>query len=201
MKRILLVEDDEIMRITVADRLRAETWQVDTAVNGLMALALLERNQYHLVLSDIRMPGISGLDLLDRARRQSPLLDVFMMTAFGSVEDAIACLRHGAADYILKPFEMDDLVIRINRIFEGSTEIMVSMPPRPCRVSARIPPRHPSTSASGKALRTSLSRSASISAASANRKFSSAGAFAARSRRWRRSVRSKGSKGVFIGHL
>ena len=118
MKRILLVEDDEIMRITVADRLRAETWQVDTAVNGLMALALLERNQYHLVLSDIRMPGISGLDLLDRARRQSPLLDVFMMTAFGSVEDAIACLRHGAADYILKPFEMDDLVIRINRIFE-----------------------------------------------------------------------------------
>lgn len=118
MKRILLVEDDEIMRITVYDRLVRENWQVDTAVNGLMALALLEQNQYHLILSDIRMPGMNGLDLLDRARRQSPLLDVFMMTAFGSIEDAIACLRNGAADYILKPFEMDDLIIRINRIFE-----------------------------------------------------------------------------------
>ena len=118
MKRILLVEDDEIMRITVHDRLLRENWQVDTAVNGLMALALLEQNQYHLILSDIRMPGMTGLDLLDRARRQSPLTDVFMMTAYGSVEDAIACLRHGAADYILKPFEMDDLIIRINRIFE-----------------------------------------------------------------------------------
>ena len=118
MKRILLAEDDEIMRITVYDQLVRENWQVDVAVNGLMAVALLKQNQYHLVLSDIRMPGTNGLDLLARARRQSPLLDVFMMTAFGSVEDAIACLRHGAADYILKPFEMDDLIIRINRIFE-----------------------------------------------------------------------------------
>ena len=118
MKQILLVEDDEIMRITVHDRLLRENWQVHTAVNGLMALALLEQNQYHLILSDIRMPGMNGLDLLDRARRQSPLTDVFMMTAYGSIEDAIACLRNGAADYILKPFEMDDLIIRINRIFE-----------------------------------------------------------------------------------
>ncbi len=57
MKRILLAEDDEIMQITVYDRLVRENWQVDVAVNGLMAVALLEQNQYHLVLSDIRMPG------------------------------------------------------------------------------------------------------------------------------------------------
>jgi two-component system response regulator AtoC len=118
MKQILLVEDDEIMRITVHDRLRRERWQVDTAVNGREALALMEQKHYHLVLSDIRMPGLGGMELLERARRHSPYIDIFMMTAYGSVEDAIACLRNGAADYILKPFEMDDLIIRINRIFE-----------------------------------------------------------------------------------
>ena len=121
MKQILLVEDDEIMRITVFDRLIREQWQVDTAVNGREALARLEQKHYHLILSDIRMPGMGGMELLDRARRHSPLIDIFMMTAYGSIVDAIACLRNGAADYILKPFEMDDLIIRINRIFEMQT--------------------------------------------------------------------------------
>ena len=121
MKQILLVEDDEIMRITVYDRLLREKWRVDVAVNGREALSRLEQKQYHLILSDIRMPGMGGMELLDRARRHSPLIDIFMMTAYGSVEDAIACLRNGAADYILKPFQMDDLIIRINRIFEMQT--------------------------------------------------------------------------------
>jgi len=118
MKQILLVEDDEIMRITVYDRLLREKWQVDTAVNGREALSRLEQKHYHLILSDIRMPGMGGMELLERARKHSPFIDIFLMTAYGSVEDAIACLRNGAADYILKPFEMDDLIIRINRIFE-----------------------------------------------------------------------------------
>jgi len=121
MKQILLVEDDEIMRITVHDRLLREKWQVDTAVNGREALSRLEQKHYHLILSDIRMPGMGGMELLERARKHSPFTDIFMMTAYGSVEDAIACLRNGAADYILKPFEMDDLIIRINRIFEMQT--------------------------------------------------------------------------------
>ena len=121
MKQILLVEDDEIMRISLHDRLRRERWQVDAAVNGRDALSLLDQKHYHLILSDIRMPGLGGMELLEWARKQSPLIDIFMMTAYGSVEDAITCLRNGAADYILKPFEMDDLIIRINRIFEMQT--------------------------------------------------------------------------------
>jgi len=121
MKQILLVEDDEIMRITLYDRLMREKWQIDDAVNGREALSRIERTHYHLILSDIRMPGLGGMELLERARRHSPQTDIFMMTAYGSIEDAIACLRNGAADYILKPFEMDDLIIRINRIFEMQT--------------------------------------------------------------------------------
>ena len=121
MKQILLVEDEEIMRITLYDRLMREKWQIDAAVNGREALSRIERTHYHLILSDIRMPGLGGMELLERARRHSPQTDIFMMTAYGSIEDAIACLRNGAADYILKPFEMDDLIIRINRIFEMQT--------------------------------------------------------------------------------
>ena len=72
MKQILLVEDDEIMRITLYDRLMWEKWQIDAAVNGREALSRIERTHYHLILSDIRMPGLGGMELLERARRHSP---------------------------------------------------------------------------------------------------------------------------------
>ncbi len=115
---ILLAEDDEIMRVTLYDRLVAEGWQVDEARDGNEAKKLTEENFYHLLLSDIRMPGMDGTELLANVQRLSPSTDVILMTAFGNVEDAVDCLKNGAADYILKPFDMDDLVIRIKRILE-----------------------------------------------------------------------------------
>ncbi|GAB4345663.1 MAG: acetoacetate metabolism transcriptional regulator AtoC [Desulfobulbaceae bacterium] len=119
MPRILLAEDEEIMRITIQDRLEKHRWQVDTVDNGTDAAQRIRSNNYHLVISDIRMPGLDGRELLEQVRRSSPFTDVIMMTAYGSVEDAIDCLKKGAADYILKPFNMDDLVIRVTRILEA----------------------------------------------------------------------------------
>lgn len=119
MPRILLAEDDEIMRISVYDSLKKVGWQVDEAQDGLEAAKLFEQNQYNLVISDIRMPGMDGLTLLEKIRQQSPDTEVFIMTAYGSVDDAIDCLRRGAADYVLKPFDMDDLIIRVSRILEN----------------------------------------------------------------------------------
>lgn len=116
--RILLAEDDEIMRVTLYDRLVRGGWQVDEAREGAEAGRLVEDNYYHLVLSDIRMPGMSGTELLTKVQRLSPSTDVILMTAYGNVEDAVACLKKGAADYILKPFDMDDLVFRIKRLLE-----------------------------------------------------------------------------------
>jgi two-component system response regulator AtoC len=118
MPRILLAEDDEIMRETLYDRLFKNGWQVDDAKDGKEAVALVEQNYYHLVLSDIRMPGLDGTKLLDKILRISPDTDVILMTAYGSVENAVDCLKKGAADYILKPFDMDDLTIRIKRLLE-----------------------------------------------------------------------------------
>lgn len=119
MPRILLAEDDEIMRISVSDRLKKYGWQVDEAENGTQAMRLYEKHQYHLVISDIKMPGLDGLSLLHAILKQSPDTDVIIMTAHGSVDDAIDCLRQGAADYILKPFDMDNLIIRVSRLLDA----------------------------------------------------------------------------------
>lgn len=121
MARILLVEDDEIMRITLHDRLKANNWRVKEASDGNEALQLLERNHFHIVVSDIRMPGLDGISLLKHIKHVSPDTEVILMTGYGCVEDAVQCLKQGAADYMLKPFDMDDLTIRINRLLQLQT--------------------------------------------------------------------------------
>lgn len=117
-ERILLAEDDEIMRVTLYDRLTKNGWQVDEAADGKTALGKIQKDHYQLVLSDIRMPGLDGVRLLDEIMHITPDTDVILMTAYGSVEDAIACLKKGAADYIIKPFDMDDLTIRVQRLLD-----------------------------------------------------------------------------------
>ena len=116
--RILLAEDDEIMRITLTDWLHKKGWQVTEAVDGKEALASIKKTNYQLVLSDIRMPGLDGQQLLEKIKEISPDTDVILMTAYGGTDDAVDCLKKGAVDYILKPFDLDDLTIRINRLLE-----------------------------------------------------------------------------------
>ncbi|ALC14953.1 DNA-binding transcriptional response regulator, NtrC family [Desulfuromonas soudanensis] len=119
--RILVAEDEEIMRITVLDHLRSQGWSVEEAATGSAALELVKKNRYELILSDIRMPGLDGEKLLAEVKRLAPRTEVIMMTAHGSTDNAVACLRQGAADYILKPFDLDDLTFRINRLLEMQT--------------------------------------------------------------------------------
>lgn len=116
--RILVAEDEEIMRITVLDHLRTQGWQVDAAATGVQALELIKKNSYQLMLSDIRMPGMDGETLLGEVKLLAPRIEVVMMTAHGSADTAIRCLKKGAVDYIQKPFDLDDLSFRIKRILE-----------------------------------------------------------------------------------
>jgi two-component system, NtrC family, response regulator AtoC len=118
MIRILLAEDDEIMRITLYDRLISKGWKVDQVSDGKEALAKLNKQNYHLVISDIRMPGLDGIKLMEHIQHRYSKTEVILMTAFGEVEDAVNCLKNGAADYILKPFDMDDLTIRADRLLK-----------------------------------------------------------------------------------
>jgi DNA-binding NtrC family response regulator len=116
--KILVAEDEEIMRITVLDHLRSHGWQADEAESGLQALELIKQNSYQLLLSDIRMPGMDGEALLAEVKKLAPHTEVVMMTAHGSTDTAVNCLKNGAADYIQKPFDLDDLSFRIKRILE-----------------------------------------------------------------------------------
>ncbi len=116
--KILVAEDEEIMRITVIDHLRSLGWQVDEAASGDKALELIKQNSYQLLLSDIRMPGLDGETLLAEVKNIAPHTEVVMMTAHGSTDTAVNCLKNGAADYIQKPFDLDDLSFRIKRILE-----------------------------------------------------------------------------------
>ncbi len=119
--KILLAEDDEIMRVTLCDRLVKNGWLVDEACDGREALEYLKKETYQLLISDIRMPNMGGDELLQEVLQHASQTDVIFMTAYGSVDDAVECLRQGAADYLLKPFDMDDLVIRIKRLLENQT--------------------------------------------------------------------------------
>lgn len=114
--RILVAEDEDIMRITVQDHLCDQGWQVDAVTNGSEALELARKNHYDLIVSDIRMPGLDGEKLLAEVKQSAPRTDVVLMTAHGNTENAINCLKQGAADYILKPFDLDDLTFRVQRL-------------------------------------------------------------------------------------
>lgn len=119
--RILVAEDEEIMRITVLDHLRNQGWLADEAATGTRALELVRKNRYELILSDIRLPGMDGEKLLAEVKTLAPRTEVVMMTAYGSTDNAVNCLKKGAADYILKPFDLDDLTFRLNRLLEMQT--------------------------------------------------------------------------------
>lgn len=115
---ILLIEDDEIMRITVSDNLRKRGWSVTTAEDGAAGLDLIEKRDFDVVICDVRLPKKNGMELLKEAKGRSTGAEFIMMTGFGKIEDAVDAMRLGAYDYITKPFHIDELAIRISRIIE-----------------------------------------------------------------------------------
>ncbi len=113
--RVLVVDDDDAMRRACARLLRREGHEVHEAVDGAAALRLLEDNPVDLMLTDVRMPGLDGIELLRAARERWPALDVIVMTGFGTIENAVEAMRRGAADYVTKPFKKDELLLSVRR--------------------------------------------------------------------------------------
>jgi response regulator RpfG family c-di-GMP phosphodiesterase len=116
--RILVVDDEKIIREIIADFLSMEGFAVRTAEDGDSALLELSRQQYDLVLCDMKMPKMGGLELLEAIRKHTPNIVTIMMTGFGTVESAIDAMKKGAYDYILKPFKVDEVVQVIRRGLE-----------------------------------------------------------------------------------
>ncbi|NUP90005.1 MAG: sigma-54-dependent Fis family transcriptional regulator [Candidatus Sumerlaeia bacterium] len=114
--RLLVVDDEPTQREMLQLLLERAGFKVTLAVDGKDALNVLERQSFHLVLSDQRMPGIDGLELLVKARELRPDQPFVLMTAYGSVESAVAAMKRGAADYLTKPFTKDELMLVLERV-------------------------------------------------------------------------------------
>lgn len=119
MGTILIVDDDPQLRQSFEKLLREEGHSVLKAPNGEAALALVRQNPPELVVMDIRMPGMSGLETFQAMHAMEPKLPVIIMTAFGTTETAIEATKMGAYDYILKPFEIPDILAVINQALEA----------------------------------------------------------------------------------
>ena len=113
---ILVVDDDADMRELVHDMLKDRGHQVTTAGSGPEALKLLGEEDYAAVLTDLRMKGMQGLELLSEIKRTYPDVGVILMTAFGSVETAVEAMKHGASDYLTKPVKKEELVRVVERV-------------------------------------------------------------------------------------
>jgi two-component system, NtrC family, response regulator PilR len=130
MISILVVDDEQGMRDFLKIMLKKEGYQVQTAGNGETALSTLKEGSFDLVISDIRMPGISGLDLLGSIKEQLPDVPVIMITAFASPDDAVIAMKNGAFDYISKPFNIEE----IKSVVESATSRKSKTSPSPHEV-------------------------------------------------------------------
>lgn len=119
--RILVVDDEESIREFFEIMLKREGYEVISSVNGREALEALKKRHVDLVISDIQMPEMSGLELLSKIRETDPDMAVIMITAFGSTETAVEAMKLGAYDYIQKPFKIDEVKIVITQALERRT--------------------------------------------------------------------------------
>jgi two-component system response regulator PilR (NtrC family) len=120
-ERILVVDDEQIIRESISFVLRKEGYTVEEAPNGKAALEMHERSPFDIVITDIEMPELRGIDLLEQIARRTPQTFVIIITAFGSLETAVQALRKGAYDYILKPVDFDDLLYRVRKLINHRT--------------------------------------------------------------------------------
>jgi DNA-binding NtrC family response regulator len=125
-KTILIAEDEKLLRESLAEILTEEGYRVKQASNGKEAYDLVVKESFDLVLSDVRMPEMDGIELLEKLRQLAPQTPVVILTAFGTVNSAVQAMQAGAADYLLKPVQFDDVLLRIERALKFGEMVRTS---------------------------------------------------------------------------
>ncbi|HOZ77343.1 MAG TPA: response regulator transcription factor [Ferruginibacter sp.] len=115
---VLLIEDEKKIADTLAKGLRELDYEVDIAYDGKIGLRLFEANKFDLVITDINLPGINGFDLCRAIRSTNQQVPVIMLTALGATDDKIEGFDSGADDYLVKPFEFKELLVRIRALLK-----------------------------------------------------------------------------------
>jgi DNA-binding NtrC family response regulator len=116
--RILIVDDEVNARTALAEILRDEGYAVDTAADGFKALPKLDEFAPDAVVTDLRMPGMDGLEFMRRVHERDGDTPVVVVTAYGAVDSAVQAMRRGAADYVTKPVNVEELLVVLERALE-----------------------------------------------------------------------------------
>jgi len=116
--RVMVVDDEENIREVLSNYLESMNYSVDTAEDGQEALKKYKKGDFALIISDLLMPNIDGLELLKKIREIDKDVIFLMITGYPSIETAVDAIKKGAYDYITKPFHMEDVKLRIERAFE-----------------------------------------------------------------------------------
>lgn len=114
-RSILIIDDEPLMRVSMVDALKAEGYQVQEASNGEEGIQKTKTDRYDLVITDLKMPGSDGLQVVRVCKEYSPETEVIVITAHGSVDTAVQAMKLGAHDYVTKPFAMDELLLTVDR--------------------------------------------------------------------------------------
>ena len=116
---LLIIDDEKNIREGLAANFELEDYNVKTAATGEEGLALIEKGDIDLVITDLRMPGISGEQVLAKVSSETPGIPVIILTGHGSIDSAVDAMRHGAYDFLTKPLNLDQLSLIVKRALEG----------------------------------------------------------------------------------
>jgi DNA-binding NtrC family response regulator len=116
--KILVAEDEEITLRNILEALKEEGFEAHSAVDGAQAYNKMENERFDILIADIKMPKLSGMELLERTKKQRPETDVIIITGFGSISSAVEAMKKGAVDYLTKPFDLDELTLKVKKIHE-----------------------------------------------------------------------------------
>src|SRR3954462_8157962 len=119
--RILIVDDDPGQRSLLESFLRGQGFQIVTASSGEQALETLRGGGFNMMISDVRMPGMTGLETLRRARQEHAVLPVLLVTAYADIREAVGAMRDGALNYLAKPIDLDELLATVRQATGLST--------------------------------------------------------------------------------
>src|ERR1700704_2628472 len=117
--RILIVDDEANARTALAELLRDEGYEVETAADAFKALGKYESFAPHIVVTDLKMPGMDGIELVKKIRATDEVTGIIVMTAFGAVQSAIGARRAGAAEYLTKPLNFEELLVVLAKVLEN----------------------------------------------------------------------------------
>jgi DNA-binding NtrC family response regulator len=116
---ILIIDDDEAIRDSCSVVLKKETYSVKGAADGWEGLRIFEKDNFHAVLLDLKLPGLQGTEVLSKIKQISPEIPVIIITGFASIESAVDTIKRGAFDYIAKPFSPEELRVSVNKALES----------------------------------------------------------------------------------